>query len=73
MSYSFTPRLQLQMLVQKDDRTDFTAVNLRFAWLQTANAGLYLVYNEIDDESLRSPLHKQRELVIKYSRIIDLL
>lgn len=73
LSYSFTPRLQLQMLVQKDDRTDFTAVNLRFAWLQTANAGLYLVYNEIDDESLRSPLHKQRELVIKYSRIIDLL
>ncbi len=73
MSYSFTPKMQLQMLVQKDDRTDFTAINLRFAWLQSANAGLYLVYNEIDDESLRAPLHKQRELVIKYSRIIDLL
>ncbi|MEZ5595451.1 MAG: DUF5916 domain-containing protein [Pseudomonadales bacterium] len=72
MSYSFTPKMQLQMLLQTDDRTDFVAVNLRFAWLQTANAGLYLVYNEIDDESLRSPLHKQRELVLKYSRIFDL-
>ncbi len=73
MSYSFTPKMQLQMLLQSDDRTDFVALNLRFAWLQSANAGLYLVYNEIDDESLRSPLKKQREFVIKYSRIIDLL
>lgn len=72
-SYSFTPKMQLQMLLQTDDRTDFVALNLRFAWLQSANAGLYLVYNEIDDESLRSPLQKRREFVIKYSRIIDLL
>jgi hypothetical protein len=73
MSYSFTPRMQLQMLLQTDDRTDSVALNLRFAWLQSANAGLYLVYNEIDDESLRAPFSKQRELILKYSRIIDLL
>ena len=41
--------------------------------LQTANAGLYLVYNEIDDETVVGPIEKRREFVIKYSRIFDLL
>ncbi len=73
LSYSFTPKILLQALVQYDDRSDLVATNLRFAWLQSANAGLYLVYNEVDDEMVRGPIKKRREFVLKYSRIIDLL
>ena len=53
-----------------DDRDDLVATNIRFSWLQSANAGLYLVYNEIDEEGLRKP---RREFILKYSRIVDLL
>ena len=73
LSYSFTPKILLQALVQYDDRTDLVGTNLRFSWLQSANAGLYLVYNEVDDETVGGPIEKRREFVIKYSRIIDLL
>jgi hypothetical protein len=73
LSYSFTPKILLQALVQYDDRADLVGTNLRFSWLQSASAGLYLVYNEIDDETVRGPIKKRREFVIKYSRIIDLL
>ncbi len=73
LAYSFTPKVVLQALVQYDDRTDLVATNLRFSWLQSANAGLYIVYNEVDSDRFRGGLEKQRELTIKYSRIIDLL
>jgi len=73
LSYSFTPKVLLQALVQYDDRTDLVATNIRFSWLQSANAGFYLVYNEIDDETVVGPIKKHREIAIKYSRIIDLI
>jgi len=73
LSYSFTPRMLLQALVQYDDRTDLFATNLRFSWLQSANAGLYLVYNEVDDENVVGPYEKRRELVLKFSWIFDLI
>ncbi|MCZ6658148.1 MAG: DUF5916 domain-containing protein [Gammaproteobacteria bacterium] len=70
-TYSFTPSISIQALVQYDDRSDVVATNLRFAWLQSASAGLYLVYNEIDDrDAIGKP---QREFILKYSRIFDLL
>ena len=70
-TYSFTPSISIQALVQYDDRTDVVATNLRFAWLQSASAGLYLVYNEIDDRHAIGKPH--REFILKYSRIFDLL
>lgn len=73
LSYSFSPKILLQALVQYDDRSDLVATNLRFSWLQSANAGLYLVYNEVDDDSIVGPMEKRREFALKYSRIIDLL
>ena len=73
LSYSFSPKVLLQALVQYDDRTDLVATNVRFSWLQSANAGLYLVYNEVDDDSIARGMEKKREFVLKYSRIIDLL
>ncbi|MEQ8484945.1 MAG: DUF5916 domain-containing protein [Pseudomonadales bacterium] len=73
LSYSFTPKVLLQALIQYDDRTDLVATNLRFSWLQSANAGLFLVYNEVDDETIRGPIEKRREITLKWSRIFDVL
>ena len=70
-TYSFTPKISIQALVQYDDRDDTLATNLRFAWLQSANTGLYVVYNELDENGL--PGAPRRELILKYSRILDLL
>ena len=73
LSYSFSPKMLLQALVQYDDRSDLIATNIRFSWLQAANSGLYLVYNEVDDDTIIGPMEKRREFAIKYSRIVDLL
>ncbi|MBX3705513.1 MAG: carbohydrate binding family 9 domain-containing protein [Pseudomonadales bacterium] len=73
LSYSLTPRMLLQALIQYDDRTDLFATNLRFSWLQSANAGLFLVYNEVDDETIIGPMEKRRELALKFSWIFDVL
>jgi len=72
LSYSFSPRMLVQMLMQYNEISDQVSTNLRFSWLQSANTGLYLVYNEVD-ESDGLGLPRGRELVIKYSRIFDLL
>lgn len=72
LSYSFTPKISIQAFVQHNDRDNVLATNLRFAWLQDAGAGLYIVYNETDDD-INSPGRPRKELVIKYSRILDLL
>ena len=71
MSYSFTPKILLQALVQHNDSTDVMAANLRFSWLQSANSGLYVVYNEIDEGGVGA-LPKGREFIIKYSHIFDI-
>ncbi len=73
ISYSFTPKILLQALVQYDDVNDTTATNLRFSWLQSANAGLFIVYNEVDEFGTGAPPDTGREFIIKYSRIFDLL
>ena len=71
VSYSFTPRMSLQTLVQYNNQSDVIATNVRFAWLQSANAGLYLVYNEVDEMgfNLRD---NGRQFILKYSHIIDI-
>ncbi len=71
MSYSFSPKILLQALVQYDDRDDALGLILRFSWLQTANSGLYLVYNELDNETFVGPIERRRQVGIKYSRIFD--
>ena len=71
VSYSFSPRMLLQMLMQYNERIDTVSTNLRFSWLQSANTGLYFVYNEVDERGFGMP--RGREFVVKYSRIFDLL
>lgn len=72
LSYSFTPSVLLQALFQYNERSDVYSTNLRFSWLQSASSGLYVVYNEVDEQYLGAP-PTGRELIIKYSRIFDIL
>lgn len=81
VSYSFTPRVFLQSLAQYNDTADLWSLNVRFAWLQDANTGLFIVYNDTqltDDvfEPGREPRfldRSDRSLTIKISRVIDVL
>ena len=70
LSYSFTPNLMLQTLLQHNERSDTYSTNLRFSWLRSANSGLFLVYNEIDERGIGAP-PKGKEFIIKYSHIFD--
>jgi hypothetical protein len=70
-SYSFTPSIFVQALIQYNDLADIWATNLRFTWLQRANAGFFVVYNEIQDIGSAGTGIADRELIIKYSRLID--
>jgi hypothetical protein len=71
LSYSFTPKMSIQAFIQYNDRDELLATNLRFSWLRSANSGLYVVYNETDDE-LGFPGRPRREFIVKYSHIFDL-
>ena len=73
VSYSFTPRLYLQALVQWNDVTSNWSTNLRLGWLQTANTGLFVVYNENRDPTSGGVGLRDRSFTIKYSRTFDLL
>ncbi|MGI9234389.1 MAG: DUF5916 domain-containing protein [Woeseiaceae bacterium] len=70
LSYSFTPKIQLQLLSQYNETSDTLGTNLRFSWLSSANSGLYLVYNEVDERGAGA-LPSGREFILKYSHIFD--
>lgn len=71
LSYSFTPRVYLQSLVQYNDQADVWSMNLRFGWLQAANTGLFLVYNQTNDID-GVPLNTlNRSFVLKYTYLFD--
>ena len=70
LSYSFSPKIQLQALVQYNELADTIGTNIRFSWLQSANSGLFLVYNEVDERAVGAP-PTGREFILKYSHIFD--
>jgi hypothetical protein len=70
LSYSFTPKILLQILMQYNDDYETLSTNLRFSWLRTANTGLYLVYNEFDERGIDA-LPTGREIILKYSYMFD--
>jgi len=72
LSYSFTPKVQLQALIQYNDNADTIGTNIRFSWLRNANSGLFLVYNQVDERFVGAP-STGREFILKYSHIFDLL
>lgn len=79
-SYSLSPAVFVQSLMQYSQQTKVLSGNFRFGWLQSANAGIFIVYNEgrerdamdggLRDLSLLG-LVRDRSLVIKFSRLID--
>jgi hypothetical protein len=78
LSYSFTPRMFVQGLVQYNDRDDLWSTNVRFGWLQQANTGLFVVYTDLhdlvdDDLVPRARYGTDRTLVVKFSRLFDVL
>ena len=70
LSYSFTPKMQVQALVQYNDTSDQLGTNFRFSWLRSANSGFYLVYNEVDERAVGG-LPAGRQFILKYSHIFD--
>jgi hypothetical protein len=72
LSYAFTPKILLQLLMQYNDNDETLSTNLRFSWLRTANTGLYLVYNEFDERGFET-IPTQREFIVKYSFMFDVL
>lgn len=71
-NYSFTPKMNFQAQFQYNLADDIYAANARFAWMRTANAGLYLVYSEVEGRGSEfGP--KREEIALKYSHIFDVL
>ena len=62
-----------QSLVQYNDSADLWSVNFRFGWLQDANTGLFLVYNETDGLGEIPHTSAGRSFILKYSYLFDIL
>ena len=73
VAYNFSPRLFAQSLVQYNDSDQLWSVNFRFGWLQDANTGLFLVYNETEGIREFIPPGAGRSVILKYSYLFDLL
>ena len=75
ISYSFTPRIYVQSLIQYNDIADIWSANLRFGWLQSANTGLFVVFNEISDSAYGFGFDHSlsRSITLKYSRLFNVL
>jgi len=73
VAYNFSTRVFAQGLVQYNDSVNLWSVNLRFGWLQAANTGFFLVYNDTYGHGDFVPYGSGRSLTLKYSRLFDLL
>ena len=72
-AYNFSPRLFAQTLVQHNDSAELWSVNFRVGWLQDANTGLFLVYNETEGIGSALPSGAGRSLILKFSYLFDAL
>jgi hypothetical protein len=72
LAYSFTPRIFLQSLIQRNNVSEITSVNARFGWLQNANTGLFVVFNIVKDDNPIDLLNNQT-LTIKYTHRFDIV
>ena len=72
-AYNFSPRMFVQTLLQHNDSADIWSVNLRVGWLQDANTGLFLVYNETEGIGDVVPSFAGRSVIVKYSYLFDVL
>ena len=72
LSYSFTPRMFLQSLIQYNNVSNLLSVNARFGLLKNANTGLFVVLNILKDDDLLDYVNNQR-LTVKYTHTFDLI
>lgn len=72
LAYSFTPRIFLQSLIQRNNVSEITSANIRFGWLQNANTGLFVVFNIVKDDNDFDLLNNQT-FTVKYTHRFDLL
>ena len=62
----------LQSLIQYNNVTKIASVNARFGWLNSANTGLFIVFNILKDRDIFDELNSQ-QITIKYTHSFDLL
>ena len=67
LSYSFTPSMYIQGLIQYNSVLDVWSTNFRFGLLNQANSGLFIVYNDSRGELGIN----NRSFIIKYSYLFD--
>jgi hypothetical protein len=72
LAYFFTPRIFFQSLTQYNNQQEIFTANLRFAWLNTAGTGLFVVFNDGEqaDSFTRWRQPVARSLTVKYTRQI---
>ena len=73
LAYNFSPRVFAQALLQHNDSAELWSVNFRAGWLQDANTGFFLVYNETEGIGRFLPSGAGRSLILKYSHLFDVL
>ncbi len=85
ISYSFTPRIFVQSLIQYNSVAEITSANIRFGWLQQANTGLFVVFNQSNfGGEVVNPIGEpyinsfnygvlNRSFTIKYTRMFDVI
>jgi hypothetical protein len=76
-SWAFSPRVYVQLNVQYNDDSEDLGTNVRFGWLDTAGTGLFIALNDTEHTGAfeRTGFDagpRQRQLVIKYSRLFSL-
>ena len=71
--YNFSPRVFVQTLLQHNDSAQLWSMNFRLGWLQDANTGLFLVYNETEGILDYVPTGAGRSVIVKYSYLFDVL
>jgi hypothetical protein len=71
-AYFFTPRVFFQSLTQYNNQQQVFTTNLRFAWLNTAGTGLFVVFNDgqVADGFTRWRDPIARSFTVKYTRQI---
>ena len=73
LTYSFTPKMYIQSLLQYNNQSDQWSMNWRFIWQQSAGTGLYLVYNQAQDYDGIPLETSTKSFVVKYSYLFDVL
>jgi hypothetical protein len=70
VGYFFTPRIFIQSLVQYNNQARVFSANVRFAWLNTAGTGLFVVLNDAETATglfdWRRPT--ARSFVVKFTK-----